>query len=86
VFLVVPEEHKEEVRERLPRNSVWEFAETGGKAVYLNQPLVTEQVSLASAKTGALKLAAFPVRSPLENRPSRKSATHRTFPSAVPNP
>jgi 4-amino-4-deoxy-L-arabinose transferase-like glycosyltransferase len=86
VFLVVPEEHKEEVRERLPRNSVWEFAETGGKTVYLNQPLGAEQVSLASAEAGRLKLAAFPVRIPLENRPSRKSANQRTFPSAVPNP
>ena len=58
VFLVVPEEHKEEVRERLPGNSVWEFAETGGKTVYLNQPLETAQASLAFSE-GRLTLTAF---------------------------
>jgi 4-amino-4-deoxy-L-arabinose transferase-like glycosyltransferase len=58
VFLVVPVEREEEVRERLPVNSVWEFAETGGKTVYLNQPLEAGQVSLASLK-GRLKLTAF---------------------------
>jgi hypothetical protein len=39
VFLVVPDEHLQEVRDRLPKNSVWEFANTGGKAVYMNQPM-----------------------------------------------
>jgi 4-amino-4-deoxy-L-arabinose transferase-like glycosyltransferase len=58
VFLVVPEEHKEEVRERLPGNSVWEFAETGGKTVYLNQPLETGQASLGFSE-GRLTLTAF---------------------------
>ena len=48
VFLVVPAEHKEEVRERLPGNSIWEFAEDGGKTVYLNQPFGTAQASVAS--------------------------------------
>jgi len=48
VFLVVPAEHKEEVRERLPGNSIWEFAEDGGKTVYLNQPLQTTQASITS--------------------------------------
>ncbi len=38
VFLVVPAEHKEEVRERLPGNSMWVLAETGGKTAYVNQP------------------------------------------------
>jgi 4-amino-4-deoxy-L-arabinose transferase-like glycosyltransferase len=38
VYLVVPAEHKEEVRERLPGNSLWVLAETGGKTAYVNQP------------------------------------------------
>ena len=38
VYLVVPAEHKEEVRERLPENSMWVLAETGGKTAYVNQP------------------------------------------------
>jgi 4-amino-4-deoxy-L-arabinose transferase-like glycosyltransferase len=58
VFLVVPAEHKEEVRERLPRNSVWEFAESGGKTVYLNQPLETAQLSAAPMQ-GKLTLTAL---------------------------
>jgi 4-amino-4-deoxy-L-arabinose transferase-like glycosyltransferase len=37
VFLVVPAEHKEDVHERLPGNSLWVLAETGGKTVYVNQ-------------------------------------------------
>jgi 4-amino-4-deoxy-L-arabinose transferase-like glycosyltransferase len=86
VFLVVPAEHKEEVRERLPSNSVWEFAETGGKAVFLNQPLETGQVSVASAEAARLKFASFPVPSPLNKPPIRKLAIHRSSPSAVPNP
>jgi hypothetical protein len=39
VFLVVPDEDLQQVRNRLPANSMWEFADTGGKAVYTNQPL-----------------------------------------------
>jgi len=35
---VVPAEHKEEVRERLPENSMWVLAETGGKTAYVNHP------------------------------------------------
>jgi len=38
VYLVVPVEHKEEVRARLPENSMWVLAETGGKTAYVNQP------------------------------------------------
>jgi 4-amino-4-deoxy-L-arabinose transferase-like glycosyltransferase len=41
VFLVVPEEEEQEVRARLPRNSVWAFVEAGGKAVYTNSPLTS---------------------------------------------
>jgi 4-amino-4-deoxy-L-arabinose transferase-like glycosyltransferase len=86
VFLVMPDEHKEEVRDRLPGNSVWEFADTGGKTVYMNQPLESGQVALASAEAGKLTLTAFPVRSPLDKRLFRKLANHRTFSTAVPNP
>ncbi len=59
VFLVVPVEHEEDVRERLPVDSIWQFAEAGGKTVYMNQPLVTGQLSLASAKPTRLTLTAF---------------------------
>jgi 4-amino-4-deoxy-L-arabinose transferase-like glycosyltransferase len=59
VFLVVPVEHKEEVRERLPGNSIWVFAETGGKTAYVNQPPEPGQPSLASLE-GKLKLTALP--------------------------
>ena len=55
VFLVVPGEHKEEVRERLAGDSVWMFAETGGKTVYVNRPPEPGQPSLASLE-GRLKL------------------------------
>jgi 4-amino-4-deoxy-L-arabinose transferase-like glycosyltransferase len=48
VFLVVPVEHEEEVREKLPRNSVWVFAKTGGKTVYVNRPLEPGQSPLES--------------------------------------
>ncbi len=48
VFLVVPAEHKEEVRERLPGNSLWVLAETGGKTVFVNQPLDQDKAPLAS--------------------------------------
>jgi 4-amino-4-deoxy-L-arabinose transferase-like glycosyltransferase len=37
VFLVVTDERKEDVGKRLPANSLWVFAETGGKTVYVNQ-------------------------------------------------
>jgi 4-amino-4-deoxy-L-arabinose transferase-like glycosyltransferase len=57
VFLVVPVEHKEEVRERLPENSMWVLAETGGKTVYMNQPLDQDKAPLASNVNKA-KLAA----------------------------
>src|SRR6266851_5686417 len=53
VFLVVPAEHKEEVRKRLPGNSIWILAETGGKTVYVNRPPVAGQPPVASL--GALR-------------------------------
>jgi 4-amino-4-deoxy-L-arabinose transferase-like glycosyltransferase len=58
VFLVVPAEHKEEVRERLPGKFIWVFAETGGKTVYVNQPPEPGQPSLASLE-GKLNLTAL---------------------------
>jgi hypothetical protein len=58
VFLVVPAEHADEARERLPVNSIWELAEAGGKTVYMNQPLETAQISI-SLSNGKLRLAAF---------------------------
>jgi hypothetical protein len=59
VFLVVPAEHTDDVRERLSGSSIWQFAETGGKTIYMNQPLVSGQLSLASAEARRLTLAAF---------------------------
>ena len=47
VFLVVPLEHQEEVREKLRGNSIWLFAEAGGKTVFLNQPSKPGQSPLA---------------------------------------
>jgi 4-amino-4-deoxy-L-arabinose transferase-like glycosyltransferase len=47
VFLVVPAQRNEEVHERLPVNSIWEFAEAGGKTVYMNHPPETAQASAA---------------------------------------
>ena len=54
VFLVVPVEHEVEVREKLPGDSVWVFAEAGGKTVYVNQPLEPGQAPLESLE-GKLK-------------------------------
>jgi 4-amino-4-deoxy-L-arabinose transferase-like glycosyltransferase len=47
VFLVVPQAHDDEVRGRLPSNSLWVFAETGGKTIYVNQPPETGDVRFA---------------------------------------
>jgi 4-amino-4-deoxy-L-arabinose transferase-like glycosyltransferase len=57
VFLVVPVAHDGEVRGRLPGNSLWVFAETGGKTIYVNQPPEAGRVHLASLAED-LKLAA----------------------------
>jgi 4-amino-4-deoxy-L-arabinose transferase-like glycosyltransferase len=50
VFLVVPDEHLAEVRERLQSKSVWEFGDTGGKGVYMNQPIEPGQPPVASSE------------------------------------
>src|SRR5882757_9712447 len=56
VYLVVPVEHKDEVRGRLPENSMWVLAETGGKTAYVNQPPdqvnVPATTATASTSTG----------------------------------
>jgi 4-amino-4-deoxy-L-arabinose transferase-like glycosyltransferase len=61
VFLVVPSEHKEEVRERLQGNSVWVFAETGGKTVYVNRQPEIGQLPVGSL-VGRLKVEPAPSR------------------------
>jgi hypothetical protein len=59
VFLVVPVEHEQEVRARLPENSMWIFAETGGKTVYVNQPpSQTNPVVASVSNVDPAKLAA----------------------------
>jgi hypothetical protein len=50
VFLVVPDEHLQQVRDLLPKNSVWQFADTGGKAVYMNQPMEPGQPDVRSSQ------------------------------------
>jgi 4-amino-4-deoxy-L-arabinose transferase-like glycosyltransferase len=54
VFLVVPEEEERDARAHLPRNSVWELAESGGKAVYINQPLTTADIRPTPAARATL--------------------------------
>jgi 4-amino-4-deoxy-L-arabinose transferase-like glycosyltransferase len=50
VFLVVPQEQRQAAYERLPKNHTWLLIESGGKAVYVNQPLSPGQPSLAQAQ------------------------------------
>jgi 4-amino-4-deoxy-L-arabinose transferase-like glycosyltransferase len=57
VFLVVPDAHDRDVRGRLPDNSMWVFAKTGGKTIYVNQPPEAGRLQLAS-RTENLKLTA----------------------------
>jgi 4-amino-4-deoxy-L-arabinose transferase-like glycosyltransferase len=59
VFLVVPDEHLEEVRDLLPANSVWKFADTGGKAIYMNQPFEPGQPPIVSSEA---KIEGSPLR------------------------
>src|ERR1700680_2785035 len=53
VYLVVPVEHKDEVLERLPENSMWVLAETGGKTAFVNQPPEPGNLPVASASAMA---------------------------------
>ncbi len=57
VFLVVPQAHDEEVHGRLPGNSMWVFAEGGGKTIYVNQPPEPSMAHRASLSED-LKIAA----------------------------
>jgi 4-amino-4-deoxy-L-arabinose transferase-like glycosyltransferase len=47
VFLVVPQEQRQAAFQRLPKNHSWLLIESGGKAVYVNQPLWPGEPSLA---------------------------------------
>jgi 4-amino-4-deoxy-L-arabinose transferase-like glycosyltransferase len=59
VFLVVSAEHKEEVQEKLSGESMWIYAETGGKTVYVNQPQVSGQQAIGKIHR-KFKLTAAP--------------------------
>lgn len=47
VFLLVPENKRKDAAERLPLAATWLLMEMGGKAVYVNQPLTSQQPNLA---------------------------------------
>jgi 4-amino-4-deoxy-L-arabinose transferase-like glycosyltransferase len=53
LFLVVPQEQREAAYQRLPKDHTWLLMESGGKAVYVNQPLTPGQPSLADAQVAA---------------------------------
>jgi 4-amino-4-deoxy-L-arabinose transferase-like glycosyltransferase len=59
VFLVVPDVHKADVLERLPSNTLWVYAETEGKTVFVNQPGGSWS-GPSEAVEGKLRLAASP--------------------------
>lgn len=46
VFLIVPPDQRQSVMTRLPLNTTWFLAESGGKIAYVNQPLSPNQLSL----------------------------------------
>jgi 4-amino-4-deoxy-L-arabinose transferase-like glycosyltransferase len=50
VFLFVPEHKHGELLVRLPPDSTYVLAESGGKAVYVNRPLVPDQPKLAELR------------------------------------
>jgi len=60
MFLMVPVRQREEALARLPADSTWLAAESGGKAVYLNRALEPGQPTLA--ELAARRAAAPPVR------------------------
>jgi 4-amino-4-deoxy-L-arabinose transferase-like glycosyltransferase len=60
VFLMVPVRQREEALARLPADSTWLLAESGGKAVYVNRPVEPGQPTLA--ELAARRAAAPPVR------------------------
>jgi len=59
VFLVVPSEHLEEVKAKLSGDSMWVFAEIGGKTAYVNR----------MPGTGMSRVATFDEKSTLANVP-----------------
>ncbi len=50
MFLVVTNERREDAGKHLPANSLWVFAETGGKTVYVNQPPETTESARGIAR------------------------------------
>jgi len=58
VYLVVPVEHKDEVLGRLPENSMWVLAETGGKMAFVNQPPEPGNAPVSSASATAMAVPA----------------------------
>ncbi|MDE3153566.1 MAG: glycosyltransferase family 39 protein [Acidobacteriota bacterium] len=50
VFLVVPESEQTKARERLPAKATWVLANSGGKTVFMNHPLLPGQPSLADQR------------------------------------
>src|SRR2546426_366459 len=50
VFLVVPELHRRQALLRLPADSTYVLAESGGKAAYVNQPIGPGQPTLAALR------------------------------------
>jgi len=53
VFLFVPKQKRRELLVRLPLDSAYLLAESGGKAVYVNQPLSPNQPTLAQLGIGS---------------------------------
>ena len=53
IFLVVPQEQREAAYQRLEKNRTWLLTESGGKAVYVNHPLIPGQPSLARSQVAA---------------------------------
>jgi 4-amino-4-deoxy-L-arabinose transferase-like glycosyltransferase len=47
VFLVVPENHQQEALDRLPPNSTYVFAQSGGKTVYVNHAVEPGEPTIA---------------------------------------
>jgi 4-amino-4-deoxy-L-arabinose transferase-like glycosyltransferase len=53
MFLVVPQEQRQAAYQRLPKDRTWLLMESGGKAVYVNQPLTPGQPSLAQSQVAS---------------------------------
>ena len=55
VFLVVPEDHQEQALERLPPDSAYVFAQSGGKTVYVNHPFGPDEPTIALGRQATAK-------------------------------